>query len=464
MRNTRLRSSLLLLLLALLACARGPILPAAPTALPSSTPTPVPPTATASPTLTPSPTATPTITHTPTDTPLPTATAIPTAEIQLRQGAAEVAYLVPLTVQHLTPNAALVFFQLQSPSPGYLIYRPLPATSGVWMLRPLDAAVTRHQITLDGLLPEGRYEIQIALGEELQSLRAPQLAGHSWGPLTVRTPPEGEPSLRIGVIGDSGFGEEITNALVARMAQQNLDLVLHTGDLMYRGDEEGDPPLSYALKHFLPFQPLYSNMPVYGALGNHDLDQPTHWNGEPFYYTAFPGFVDPALGEAEAQPGRGWYAFTYGSTQFLILNSQVFHGAPGRTEQTAWLSARLADPRFSATLAVLHVPPFTNGRYADDGRASRIDWVPLFEQAQVPLVLAGHDHNYQRIQFNGITYLVSGGGSSVLYGLAGTLPDGQYFARRSHFVILELDGPRIRISAMDEEGEVFDRAVIEPQG
>jgi len=280
----------------------------------------------------------------------------------------------------------------------------------------------------------------------------------------VRTPPEGDPSLRIGVIGDSGFGEEITSALVARMAQQNLDLVLHTGDLMYRPDEEGDPPLSYALKHFLPFQPLYSHMPVYAALGNHDLDEPTRWNGEPFYYAAFPGFVDPLLGVADALPGRGWYAFAYGSTQFLILNSQVFHGQPGRADHTGWLRARLADPRFSATVAVLHVPPFTNGRYADDGRASRIDWVPLFEQSQVPLVLAGHDHNYQRLRFNGITYLVSGGGSSVLYGLSGTLPDGQYFARRSHFVILELDGPRIRISAMDEEGEVFDRAVIEPQG
>ena len=464
MRNTRLRSSLLLLLLALLACARGPILPAAPTALPSSTPTPVLPTATASPTLTPSPTATPTITHTPTDTPLPTATAIPTAEIQLRQGAAEVAYLVPLTVQHLTPNAALVFFQLQSPSPGYLIYRPLPATSGVWMLRPLDAAVTRHQITLDGLLPAGRYEIQIALGEELQSLRAPQLAGHPWGPLTVRTPPEGEPSLRIGVIGDSGFGEEITNALVARMAQQNLDLVLHTGDLMYRPVEEDDLPLSYALKFFLPFQSLLTRMPVYSTPGNHDVEAATRWNGEPFYYIAFPGFVDPLLGAAEAQPGRGWYAFAYGSTQFLMLNSMVFHGQAGRPEHTAWLAARLADTRFTTSIAILHVPPFTSGRHREDGRASRFDWVPLLEQAGVPLVISGHDHNYQRLLFNGITYLVSGGGSSVLYGLTERLPASQFFSDRSHFVLLELDGSRIRISAMDEQGEVFDRAVIEPQG
>jgi len=462
-RTTRLPSSLLLLL-ALLACARGPILPSAPTALPSPSPTPVPPTATASPTLTPSPTATPSVTPTPTDTPLPFATPVPTAEIQLRQGAAEVAYLVPLTVQHLAPNAALVFFQLHSPSPGYLIYRPLPATSSVWLLRPLDAAVSRHQITLDGLLPEGRYEIQVALGEELQSLRAPQLAGHPWGPLAVRTPPEGEPSLRIGVIGDSGFGEEITNALVARMAQQDLDLVLHTGDLMYRPVEEDDLPLSYALKYFLPFQPLLSRMPVYSVPGNHDIEPATRWNGEPFYYTAFPGFADPILGEAEAQPGRGWYAFAYGSTQFLTLNSQVFHGAPGRAEQAAWLGARLADPRFTTSIAVLHVPPFTSGRHREDGRASRFDWVPLFEQAGVPLVISGHDHNYQRLLFNGITYLVSGGGSSVLYGLTELLPASQVFSERSHFVLLELEGPRIRISAMDEEGEVFDRAVIEPQG
>jgi hypothetical protein len=463
MRSRRTRAGVLTLVLAALACTRGEILPLAPTPTASPSPTSAAPTATPSPSLTPTLNATFTLTPTPTDTPLPTATPVPTAEIRLRQGPAGVAYLVPLMAQHLTPHAALLYFHLYSPSAGYLIYRQLPAASDVWMLHPLEAGASRHQITLEGLQADTRYEIQVALGEDLQSLQAPQLAGQPWGPLAVRTPPEGEPSLRIGVIGDSGFGEEITDALIARMAQQNLDFVLHTGDLMYRPEEESDPPLSYALKFFLPFRALLTRMPVYPALGNHDVDPPTRWEGEPYYYLAFPGFVDPALGAVRAQPGPGWFAFSYGSTQFLVLNSQVFHGEPGREVETAWLSERLADPVFAATLVVMHVPPFSSGRYGNDGRASRIDWVPLFEQDSVPLVMAGHDHNYQRLHFNGITYLISGGGSSVLYGQTVQIPGSDVFTRQSHFVLLEIDAGVIHISAIDEEGEVLDRATIEPQ-
>ncbi len=454
---------MLLLLSAALACARGEVLPIAPSATPSQAPTATPLTATTTPSPTPSPSATITVTPTATETPLPTATPIPTAELRLRSEAAEVAYLVPLTAQHLTPHGALLLFQLRSPSPGYVVYRPLPATSNVWMLRPLDAAASRHQIALEGLLPDSRYEIQVGLGEDLQALRVPQLADQPWGPLKVRTPPEGEPSLRIGVIGDSGFGESRTNGLIAQMAQQNLDLVLHTGDLVYHPEEEADPPLSYALKYFLPFQSLLSRMPVYVVLGNHDVDPPTRWNGEPFYYTAFPGFADPAAEAGGAQPGHGWYSFSYGSLQFLMLNSQVFHGQPGRQEHTAWLAARLADPTFSNSIPVLHVPPYSSGRYPDDGRASRGEWVPLFEQANVPLVLSGHDHNYQRLLFNGIAYVISGGGSSVLYPLEEQLSASQYFARRSHFVVLDLEGQRIALTAIDEDGEVLDRATIELQ-
>lgn len=464
--SSPVRAAWLVLALAGAACVRGELLPSQPTEAPTASPTIAPPTAALEPSRTPTPTQTitPTATPTATQTPEPTTTEVPRAALSLDGGAAAQAYVVPLTVQHLTPRSALLLFRLDEPASGYVIYRQLPASSNVWMLHALDESVVSHQMVLDGLDPDTRYEIQVALGKELTGLRAPRLQDQRWGPLTLRTPPLGDAPLRIGVIGDSGFGEEITDALIARMAQLNLDLVLHTGDLMYRPSEGDDPPRSYALKFFLPFQPLLSRMPVYPVLGNHDVDPPTRWSGEPFYFTAFPGFIDPALGAALASPGRGWYAFSYGRTQLLMLNSQVFHGLTGRDEQTEWLRMRLADPAMTRSIAVMHVPPFSSGRYGNDGRASRSDWVPLFEQSQTPLVLSGHDHNYQRLLFNGVTYVISGGGSSVTYGLEDRLSATQAFVRQSHFVLLEIESDLIRITAMDEEGQVLDRAVVDSAG
>jgi hypothetical protein len=43
--------------------------------------------------------------------------------------------------------------------------------------------------------------------------------------------------------------------------------------------------------------------------------------------------------------------------------------------------------------------------------------VPLFERHGVRLVLNGHDHNYQRFDTAGITYVITGGGGASLYPL-----------------------------------------------
>ena len=41
-------------------------------------------------------------------------------------------------------------------------------------------------------------------------------------------------------------------------------------------------------------------------------------------------------------------------------------------------------------------------------------WSPLFAEFDVPLVLAGHDHDYQRSRpQDGVTYVVSGGGAKL---------------------------------------------------
>jgi len=43
----------------------------------------------------------------------------------------------------------------------------------------------------------------------------------------------------------------------------------------------------------------------------------------------------------------------------------------------------------------------------------RNDWVPLFQQYHVDVVLSGHSHCYNRGATNGVTYLVVGGGGTL---------------------------------------------------
>jgi hypothetical protein len=93
-------------------------------------------------------------------------------------------------------------------------------------------------------------------------------------------------------------------------------------------------------------------------------------------------------------------------------------------------------------------------------------WVPLFERYGVDLVLAGHDHNYQRFApRNGVTYVVHGGGRQELYALR-SCPNGypqRDFARRAHgFLDIVVRPGAIRLKAVNLSGNVIDRKAINP--
>ena len=74
----------------------------------------------------------------------------------------------------------------------------------------------------------------------------------------------------------------------------------------------------------------------------------------------------------------------------------------------------------------------------------------------MPLILSGHDHNYEHL-IEGNTHLViSGGGSHSLYGQVASLPNLLHFSRRTHFVLVEVYSDRIKLQAVDSTGKVFD--------
>jgi predicted phosphodiesterase len=396
----------------------------------------------------PTPSSTPSLTPTVSPTPTPDVFA---SEFPL----GETTYRLPLTIRHVTSRTAIVFFELNKPVEGYLFYQLVGGAQGGKVAFSADRA--RYQITMENLTPGSSYKIRLGISGMDGSFTEPAFLGGHWGPVTAHTYKEDE-SLRFGVIGDASFGDPITASLVELMAASDLDFVVHTGDVVDETEANADPFDSYANKYYAVFAPLLQQMPVYTVPGNHDHDADIRWQDEPFYYYAFPPFEDPIIAPTNSSQ---YYAFSRGEVQFIMLDSQVFYGVSNREEQNEWLSDRLEDARFQASIPVFHVSPYSSSSvHRGEGIPVRQRWVPLFEGARVPLVLSGHTHQYERLTVNGITYIVSGGGSAITYAGGERLPESQVFARKSHFVLAELYSDRLDLTSISVDGETLDQFSI----
>ena len=81
---------------------------------------------------------------------------------------------------------------------------------------------------------------------------------------------------------------------------------------------------------------------------------------------------------------------------------------------------------------------------------------PLFERYDVDVVFMGHHHSYERIEVNGITYLVAAGGGAGLYELNHPEPGSQMAVSVHHFVLIEVNGDLLSGKAIDRKGDIID--------
>ncbi len=404
----------------------------------------------------PTPSTMPTERPAPTDAPSFGATLTPAATAQLDwlldSGASEAEYRIPLLARHVTSQVAYLQYEFPEEFAGEAVV--WPADRGG---QPIRIAVQRSGGLLEvgGLSPDRTYEASLMTLDSTGEVRRPTLEGDIWAPIRFWTQANGAP-MTAAVLGDSGFGDPVTSAIVQQMAERDPDFTLHTGDLVYRVHENPDPPTAFIQKLYDPLGPVLRKGPFYPVPGNHEYDRPTYWQDEPYYMRAFP-MLPPGV----AHGGEGaWYSFSYGEIQFVMLDSQVLFGVPGLTTQEAWLEERLADDGYRYSVVVMHVPPYTVGRHSADSRRVASRWAERFEAADVPLVLSGHDHNYQRFLVEETTYVVTGGGSAVTYPLRGSDPRLRAASSRSHFVYLSFAVDHIVVEAIGRAGVVIDRAVI----
>jgi hypothetical protein len=132
--------------------------------------------------------------------------------------------------------------------------------------------------------------------------------------------------------------------------------------------------------------------PTWGRLG--PLLRPAPGNHE--YGTAGASGYFDYFGPAAGERSRGYYSYDLGTWHVVVLNSncaEIGGCGPGSL-QLRWLREDLAAHPYACTLAYWHHPRFSSGLHGDDPAYDAF-WQVLYE-AGADLVLAGHDHNYER--------------------------------------------------------------------
>jgi hypothetical protein len=139
---------------------------------------------------------------------------------------------------------------------------------------------------------------------------------------------------------------------------------------------------------------------IHAALGNHEYNT---------------GSADAAISIFHL-PRDGWYSYSVGAWHLIVLNSNCDKiGGCGRgSPQWLWLQKDLATHRSRCTLACWHHPRFSSGLHGSD-----VIYAPFWDLlagAKADVVLAGHDHDYERFApVKGIRSFVVGTGGRSHY-------------------------------------------------
>lgn len=236
---------------------------------------------------------------------------------------------------------------------------------------PLNTSL--HHILVSGLSPDTLYHYRLVGPDGVSS------------DYHFRT--FGNGSFTFIVYGDtrsaSANSSMAKHKIVAdRIAGENASFVIHVGDYVFSGNDTVGWDDFFATGH-----DMLANLTIYPVIGNHEANSP-------YYYQAF--------GMPE------WYSFDYGDAHFTVLDSNV--NDPGG--QAEWLRQDLSGSQ-KWKFVIFHHPLYSSENHGlEKAGVLKGPWENIMIQNGVDVVFNGHVHSYERIEKNGITYIIAGTGGA----------------------------------------------------
>ena len=213
----------------------------------------------------------------------------------------------------------------------------------------------------------------------------------------------------IGDYGDAGSDELAVANLVKSW---NPDFIITLGDNNYPDGEAStiDENIGqYYRKYIYPYVGSYgggSEMNrFFPSLGNHD------WNTSP---------LQPYHDYFELPNNERYYDFVWGDVHFFALDSDTDEpdGVSENSVQGQWLQNALSTSISTWSVVYFHHSPYSSS--SNHGSQEYMQWP--FKEWGADVVMAGHNHTYERVIHENFPYFVNGLGGRSKYEFGPPIP------------------------------------------
>lgn len=252
----------------------------------------------------------------------------------------------------------------------------------------------------------------------------------------------------IGDYGKDGANEQAVSGLVRSWSP---DLVFTLGDNNYENGATSTIDINigkYYHEFIYPYTGSYGQGDTvnrfFPSLGNHD------------WITA--GAV-PYLNYFALPNNERYYDFVKGSVHFYSIDSDPHEtdGIDSSSVQAQWLKSRLAASTERWKIVYFHHPPFTSG--STHGPTPALRWP--FKNWGASIVMSGHEHIYERLNIDSLTYIINGLGGKSIYPM-GTPVTGSLVRYNADYgaMLLNVYNDSINFKFINRSGNIIDNFTL----
>ena len=371
-------------------------------------------------------------------------------------------------IEDPTQTTMIMRWETDESTPAWLEYGPAPRCNQIMTITPEN---TSHKAVLYGLVPNQDFcyrlhvynhakdGAQNPVEGSFRTLFSPERKIVNF--LAMGSTAAEQPQTEEGLLPTADDAAMARANLASLMLEEKADFLIHTGNLTASGLNQDTNR-----EFFDPFREVLLKNPLFVALGPNEYGPNRESrDSKSFLRTNYSRFHNMSWSAATPK----YYSFDTANARFIFLDTNVAEGAVWAPEigekssQTKWLKNTLAGAGEKWKIVVMNTPAYSSGARGANNEVFH-NWVKIFEDYRVNLVLQGGDTNYERtfpmyrdeVASHGVTYVTLGTAAPKPTKRENPHPSTARFVSARHYASGKIVDRKLTLKVYSDKGKLLD--------